>query len=263
MVTDRGVWKTDEAGRSWTRLSRHSSNDILRLWFLDENHGFGVGARKNVVETKDGGRTWKKVAGVKDSRGDPKQSVYTHILFVNSKTGLIVGADLRSLSRIGSLSRSTTPMLQLKTNDGGVTWTPEAGPRGSIANTIEFSGDEVLVLLLLSDTRGKNVTSVYRIPIRKDLSASVIYEGKDVEITDVGSFPGHAFLAGVDQAKSRDLESVDRKVRILEADGPDFNLWNEMEVDYAAEATNLTLAGSDRDHVFAATDRGMILRLKR
>ena len=37
--------------------------------------------------------------------------------------------------------------------------------------------------------------------------------------------------------------------------------WTEMPVDYKAVATTLVLAGPDRDHLWAATDTGMILHL--
>ena len=34
---------------------------ILRLWFVDEQHGFAVGYQKTVLKTSDGGRTWAPV----------------------------------------------------------------------------------------------------------------------------------------------------------------------------------------------------------
>ena len=37
--------------------------------------------------------------------------------------------------------------------------------------------------------------------------------------------------------------------------------WKEMDVDYRAVATTLVLAGPDREHLWAATDTGMILHL--
>ena len=37
--------------------------------------------------------------------------------------------------------------------------------------------------------------------------------------------------------------------------------WKEMDVDYRAVATALMLAGPDRDHLWVATDTGMILHL--
>ena len=76
-MTSESIWFTAEAGRSWTRISGQIRPDrklsgapdsglLLRLWFLDEKHGFGVGLQKSVYETLDGGRSWKNV-GLKES----------------------------------------------------------------------------------------------------------------------------------------------------------------------------------------------------
>ena len=58
MVTDKGLWFTDESGRTWKKLSEQLKPDknlepettiglLLRVWFLDEKHGFGVGLAKD------------------------------------------------------------------------------------------------------------------------------------------------------------------------------------------------------------------------
>src|SRR5579871_2987817 len=52
MVTDKGLWFTEESGRTWKKLSEQLKPDktlvpettigrLLRVWFLDEKHGFG------------------------------------------------------------------------------------------------------------------------------------------------------------------------------------------------------------------------------
>ena len=49
MVTDKGIWQTEEAGRSWHKLNTPKDmKDILRVWFLDRQHGYAVGERKRV-----------------------------------------------------------------------------------------------------------------------------------------------------------------------------------------------------------------------
>ena len=53
--------------------------------------------------------------------------------------------------------------------------------------------------------------------------------------------------------------AIPGKVRILESD--DFKTWTEMAVDYKAEARSVVMAGPDADHVWVATDTGMILHL--
>jgi hypothetical protein len=48
-------------------------------------------------------------------------------------------------------------------------------------------------------------------------------------------------------------------VRILQSD--DFNTWTEMPVDYKAIARSVVMAGPDPEHLWVATDTGMILHL--
>ena len=49
------------------------------------------------------------------------------------------------------------------------------------------------------------------------------------------------------------------KVKILESS--DFETWSEMRVDYKAVARSVVMAGPDQDHMWVATDTGMILHL--
>jgi hypothetical protein len=49
------------------------------------------------------------------------------------------------------------------------------------------------------------------------------------------------------------------KVKMLAS--ADLKTWTEMAVDYRAVAQSLVLAGPDPEHLWAATDTGMILRL--
>jgi photosystem II stability/assembly factor-like uncharacterized protein len=265
MVTEHGVWRTEESGLSWTRVSKHRPEEIVRVWFLDDHHGFSVGVKKNVVETNDGGRTWKQVPGTKTAPGNPNLSIYTRIVFVNPKVGIILGADLSTLSQVSrSLFRvrPSTRILQLVTDDGGVTWKPQSAPSGGLPGALKFDGDDELMLIQFSDNRGNELSNVFHIPPRRNGAPSVVYQGKDLTVTDLGFLQKHAFLAGVEAAKNRQTEGIPRKVRILESTGT-FKLWNEMEIDYKAEANRVIFAAADPDHAFVATDTGMILRLRR
>src|SRR6266853_1282941 len=102
LVTSEGIWHTAEAGRSWTRISDQikpnkkldsppSGGLILRVWFLDAQHGFAAGFQKSVFETHDGGRTWTPVEEAAKPASNPAYSLYTHLGFADAKHGLIVG----------------------------------------------------------------------------------------------------------------------------------------------------------------------------
>ena len=73
MVTETAIWSTSEAGLNWRKICEQPKPNpklgpaspgglILRLWFLDEQHGFAIGYQKTVLQTADGGRTWTAVA---------------------------------------------------------------------------------------------------------------------------------------------------------------------------------------------------------
>ena len=104
MVTDKGQWFTEESGRTWKKLCEQIKPNktlepattiglLLRVWFLDQKHGFGVGLQKTIVETKDGGKTWQPVAAAAEPTGNPAFTAYTHIVFVGGKRGVIVGGS--------------------------------------------------------------------------------------------------------------------------------------------------------------------------
>jgi photosystem II stability/assembly factor-like uncharacterized protein len=59
MVTAKGIWRTEEFGKSWRKLA--SMKGMARVYFLDADHGWAVGARKQIYETKDGGTKWTAV----------------------------------------------------------------------------------------------------------------------------------------------------------------------------------------------------------
>lgn len=64
---------------------------LERLWFLNGDRGFAVGEEKSVYETKDGGKEWSKRVLKDPFTMDPKDTVYDWIEFSTPKS-----PDLRS-----------------------------------------------------------------------------------------------------------------------------------------------------------------------
>ena len=58
MVTDRGIWETEETGGGWKKIK--DLKELERVYFLDENHGYAIGAPKLVLETADGGANGRR-----------------------------------------------------------------------------------------------------------------------------------------------------------------------------------------------------------
>jgi len=54
------VFHSPDAGRTWTASPTGQSLPIYNLMFVDDQHGWAVGALGNVLATGDGGRTWTR-----------------------------------------------------------------------------------------------------------------------------------------------------------------------------------------------------------
>ncbi len=282
MVTDKGLWFTQESGRNWKKLCEQLKPNkslspettiglLLRVWFLDEKHGFGIGLQKTIVETKDGGRTWKPVAAAAKPEGNPAYTAYTHIAFADANHGVIAGGsqpprrgegfrgalpDWMDPERAAKRKQVPTLTLLAQTLDGGETWDTRTAPMFGLVNSLRYVGNYGLVVM------GFNATfewpsEVYRMA---DDGPKRVFREKTPRVTDSAMFPGpHVYLAGVEPTGKMNTAAIPGKVRILESD--DFETWTDMAVDYKAAARSVMIAGPDSDHLWVATDTGMILHL--
>jgi photosystem II stability/assembly factor-like uncharacterized protein len=280
LVTSEGIWHTAEAGRSWTRIGDQIKPNrkldspppgglILRVWFLDAQHGFAAGFQKSAFETHDGGRTWTPVEEAAKPPSNPAYSLYTHLGFADTKHGLIVGgyspprkdADLPDwMEPEKAMRRRPVPTLtlELETRDGGVTWASSTAPLiGSVAS-LRVSESLGLAVFGYADSF-EWPSEVYGLNLATGKSESV-FKQKDRRVTDAISFPGtRAFLAAVEPSGRLHSSPIPGKVKVLTS--ANLKDWTEMDVDYRAVARSLVLAGPDAGHLWAATDTGMILRL--
>src|SRR5207248_323209 len=87
-----------------------------------------------------------------------------------------------------------------------------------------------------------------------------IFHDKRFAISDVWIMAdGVVYLAGI--AVAGELRSViPGRVRVLKS--ADLAAWSEMEVDYRAEARHVIFSAADENHLWMATDSGMILKLQ-
>jgi hypothetical protein len=296
MVTGESLWFTQEAGRSWTRVSDQIKPDkklkdaphtglILRVWFLDAQHGYAVGLQKSVFETHDGGRTWKPVAEAAVPTSNPAYSAYSQIVFADSRRGMIAGGYApprnEGKSRVerdeedglpdwmhpeSTLHRRQQPRLtlELDTRDGGVTWKSATAPLLGSVVSARLAGERGLLVFDYLDSF-EWPAEVYRLDLKTGQSESV-FKKKDRLVTDAAIFiggtneeDGRAFLAAVEPPGRLRSAPIPGKVRMLSS--TNLKDWVEMPVDYRAVAQSLVLAGPDAGHLWAATDTGMILRL--
>lgn len=267
MVTEKGIWQTVESGRSWTKIPKAPSG-LLRIWFLDGKKGFAAGLEKRVYETDDGGTTWTLLPIVKDVQGDPTYTTFGEIAFAE-KNGLISGWNIpprpggpnwMEPERAGRRRELPNYGVLLETMDGGKTWLKsEASIFGQITRISMTPQGTALGLTEYKD-EFDYPSEVYRINLHDGTSVSS-FKAKDRAITDVRAFAGsnRALIVGYEPSGTIYRSPIPGKLKVLTSG--DLETWGEMPVDYRAVAHGAMLAGPDEDHVWIATDTGMILRL--
>jgi Photosynthesis system II assembly factor YCF48 len=280
MVTEEGLWFTEESGRSWRKIWEQTKPDkklqpvppgglILRVWFLDAQHGFAAGYRKTVLETLDGGHTWKPVADAAKPNGTLVYSAYTQIAF-DGPRGLIIGTSLPPQRGAGPMPSWIEPdratkqrkvpsqTLLLETADGGAHWTASNTPLFGSVDAVRLVGTEGLDLFSYGPSF-EWPSEVYKLDLNSSGAVSVFREANR-KVTDIALFAGpKAYLAAVEPTGTLNTVPIPGAVKILTS--TNLTDWEEMTVDYRAQATTLCLAGPDASHLWAATDTGMILHL--
>lgn len=149
------IWKTTDAGQSWTTLPDVQADYLNKLYFMDENYGFAVGGSlgDEIVKTTDGGNTWLLL----DYFNHPKLNA---IHFFNQTTGIAAGED-------GCV---------LRTDNAGATWQRVGSP----------SSLEVTSLLFVDDNLGFGIgTGSVCI---KTTNAGLNWTEEDLGISSINSY---------------------------------------------------------------------------
>jgi photosystem II stability/assembly factor-like uncharacterized protein len=271
MVTPGGIWRTEESGRSWQKLS--GLRGALRVWFLDEKRGFAVGAPKGIWSTTDGGREWKKVEVAEGSKTNPANTVYTWIAFASDRMGMILGASTPGRGDDGRLPDWMEPdraqrrrqwptlSLALETRDGGATWKSTATSMFGQITRLRLSADARGLALVEFRDAFEWPSEVHRIDTTTGKSERA-FRQKERAVTDLALINrGPGYLASIEPPGALRSLPVPGKLRILQS--TDLAIWTEMPVDYRAEGRRAIFATAPPDQLWVATDAGMILKLER
>jgi hypothetical protein len=266
MVTEKGIWQTEESGRAWNKISKERG--LLRVYFRDTLHGFAVGARKQFLETADGGKTWKDVVIANPPTGNPDYTFYDWIEFANAKQAIVLGSsvpprhertptwmDPEALARRRELPNLT---IAIETRDGGKTWTAQTAPTFGQITRFRSSADGYS-LSLIRFVNAFQWPSEVNLIDRKGANSRVFRE-KDRNVTDVAWLgTGRAILAAVEPPGRLYQLPIPGKLHVLIS--TDMKKWTEMKVDYRGFGTRAMLAVIGEDAAWLATDTGQILRL--
>jgi hypothetical protein len=268
MVTDRGIWYTDEAGRTWKKIK--DQKELIRVWFLDQNRGFAIGARKTAMETSDGGRTWSPIQAAAKAPTAPEGTVYHWISFENSREGVIIGSwmaagnpdalpDWMVPERARYRHQSPTVTIMLQTEDGGKTWSEMS--RSLEAALTKFLFAPTYALALFEYSNNADVPSEL---VKMDLKTqknSTVYKNPERAVRDfVVLSDGEVMLAATERQGKSNVLPIPGKLKMMRSSSA-MKTWLDMDVDYRAVATRVIMAAPDDKNVWAVTDTGMILKL--
>jgi hypothetical protein len=268
MVTPNGIWYTQEAGRSWTRILKRSG--LTRVHFVTRDLGFAIGDRKTVLRTEDGGKTWKKVPEAEALSTNRDWTTFNGITFATPQVGIIVGRSQRP-RRLEDFPIWMDPearkrrewpavSVMLQTDNGGKTWKENKVSLFGSMTRVSMLPDYKGLALLEFENYFEYASEVYSLDLQTGKSER-IFRRKDFAVTDVVAVPkSTAFMAGFQPPGLLARAPVPGKVRI--AMSSDLTIWKGTPVEYRAVATRVLLAVRDSEHAWAATDTGMILRLR-
>src|SRR6185312_1723365 len=118
-VVDSILVYTDDGGDTWTRQRAPSRSELIHLDFVEDKHGWIVGADGTIIYTFDEGRSWNK------QESGTKAMLY-HVDFRNDKDGWAVG------------EKGTV----LRTADSGRSWFPVDSKVRSTLLSVQFVNDD-------------------------------------------------------------------------------------------------------------------------
>lgn len=262
MVTDSGIWFTDECGRTWRRI--HKQRGLTDVRFVSRERGWAIGANKTVIETSDGGKTWTRVKAAEDLDTNPQRTTFHAMEFLSPQRGIITGKSSRNRESSMPLwldphptQRAERPGLSvtLETHDGGASWmTSKVSMFGRISR-VRLRKDGTGLALVEFDDYFQFPSELYQVRPKSEETARV-FRRKNFAVTDI-QVGEVAYAAGFEPSGTIFRSPVPGKVRI--ARSVNLTDWIESEIDYRAVATRVVLAPAG-DQMWAATDTGMILK---
>jgi len=195
-----GVYKSTDAGRTWTHVGLADSSQIGRMQVHPTNpdivfaaaigHPYGPNAERGVFRSKDGGRTWQKVLYVNDKTGAADiamDGTNPQVLYATTWQVLRTPWDIYSTGPGGGIYKSV---------DGGDTWTKLAaglpsGNLGKIGVAVSPANPQRVWATVEAEARG----GIYR---SDDAGRTWQLLNDDFNMTSRQYYYGHIFADPID-----------------------------------------------------------------
>jgi hypothetical protein len=267
IVTDRGLWRTEEGGREWKKI--YSRRGLLAIHFLDASNGFAAGAPKLFLRTSDGGRSWTKVPEGDKPDTKPENTAYSVIGFAGDGKGVVGGSSVPPDARRSrypdwmepELARyrrqRPTVMILIETRDGGANWKSSVASLFGQLTRMALTEREGLGVLEFDNTFPWP-SEVYRFLLGTGKSERVFRE-KNHLVTDAAWDDESAWLGAVQFPYEVRGAPIPGRVKIFRATDASLKAWQSVPVDYRATGQRVSLARGVDGTVWAVTDSGMVL----
>lgn len=269
--TEKAIYRSEEGGRDWKRVSK--TKGILAMRFLTADEGIAAGLRRTAYSTRDGGKTWTPIPAAAELTSNPNHAAF----LVTAARGpiRIIGGNSRPPRKEDldfpdwmvpdeAAKRREWPatLLLLESRDSGANWKANVSSLFGTLTGLEIQPDGLGAAALLEFRNTFEYPSeILAIDFRSGRSRAA-FRDKSMRITGLAfGAAGSAVAAGVEATGLRTLP-IPRRVRFFSGLFPgDGAAWVEQDVDYRAVANRVAVTVSPGGRYWAATDQGMILRL--
>ncbi|MFM2362302.1 MAG: hypothetical protein RLZZ316_1204 [Bacteroidota bacterium] len=129
-----GIWRSDDAGKSWRNLGLKDSRHIIRIvihpknpdvvWVATMGHLFGPNEERGIFKTTDGGKSWKKVLYVNNQTGA------SDLVMESGNPAVLYAGTWRVIRTPHSMESGGDGSGLWKSTDGGDTWVNITGKKG-------------------------------------------------------------------------------------------------------------------------------------